>query len=299
MSGRWRRMAAVLALLVCGHAVAAPAESSGSAASPLAGETYEAVKQSGLDNLEAERLDEALRYLTEAASRPEAAGDLDLLFLTAHLYRDACRIDEMRGLLPRAQNAAELAGRSDLAADAQALADEAGTAYQAVELRIVPAFEDWEDHGATPPQLAVQVARAPGNPALVACVPRVAARWNARLASVAKARKPIAELPEDTWRLTAELPVAGYSLSWPACRRGGPDAGDSAEDACPTATLDLHEGAAAPTRLDFPLRPMLPAAERPLIRAHHWPWLIGGAAVVLAGGLVATCFATQAIGACQ
>jgi hypothetical protein len=289
LSGGWRRTTALLALLAGGHAQAAP----------LAAESYEAVKQSGLDNLEAERFDEALRYLTEAASRPEAAGDLDLLFLTAHLYRDACRIDEMRSLLPRAQNAAELAERGDLAADAQALADEASSAYQAVEVRVVPAFEDWDDHGASPPQLALAVARAPGNPALTACVPRVAARWNAQLAGLAKARTPLAELPADAWRLTAELPVAGYALSWPGCRRGGAEAGDSPEDACPTATLDLQEGAAAPARLSFPLRPALPAAERPLIRAHHWPWLIGGAAVVLAGGLVATCFATQAIGACQ
>jgi hypothetical protein len=60
-------------------AEAAPAESGGSAASPLADETYEAVKQSGLDNLEAERL-EASRRGFPCCNRPEPEPGKAILF---------------------------------------------------------------------------------------------------------------------------------------------------------------------------------------------------------------------------
>jgi hypothetical protein len=270
------------------------ASAAGAATPSLADQPYDAVKQAGLDNLEAEREDEALRYLAEAASRPEAAGDLDLLFLTAHLLRDACRISEMRALLPRAQNAAELVGRGDLAADAQALSEEAGSAYGAVEVRITPRFVDWDDH-AEAPKLALSVTRAPSNPALTACVPRVAARWSAQLAGLARARAPLAETPGDAWRLSAELPLAEYGLSWPTCRR----AADEAEP-CPTGAFTLTDATATtPKNVDFALPPTLPSDERPLIRSHHWPWLIGGAAVVVAGGLVAVCLGAQPVSICQ
>jgi hypothetical protein len=261
----------------------------------LADRGYEDVKQVGLDNLEAGREDAALRYLGEAASRPEAAGDLDLLFLTAHMYRDACRIEEMRALLPRAQNAAELAGRTDLAGDAEALSQEAASAYQPVELTIRPAFADWVDLLDEKPTLTATVTRTPSNPALAACAPRVIARWNAQLGALPAAHERPEEVATAAWRLSAELPLAGYALAWAGCRR---DAGDEAP--CPTAALELPEARTpVPREVDLALAPTLPSEERPLIRARHLPWLIGGGAALLTAGLLTTCFVAQPISACR
>jgi len=261
----------------------------------LAERSYEEVKQTGYDNFEAGREDEALRYLGEAASRPEAAGDLDLLVQTAHMYRAACRIDEMRALLPRLQNAAELAGRSDLAGDAEALAQEAASSYQPVALTIRPEFSDWVDLVDEKPALAATVTRTPSNPALAACTPRVLARWNAQLGSLpARSERP-EDVPAEGWQLTAELPLAGYTLSWAGCRR---DAGDKTP--CPTAAVDLPEPRTPiPHAVELALAPSLPSEERPLIRSRHLPWLIGGGAALLTAGLLTTCFVAQPISACR
>jgi len=281
-----------LAVLACGPAGAAATERP---ASDLSERSYEDLKQTGFDNFEAGREDEALRYLGEAATRPEAAGELDLLVQTAHMYRAACRLGEMRALLPRLQNAAELAGRSDLAGDAEALAQEAASSYQPVALTIRPRFSDWVDLVDEKPALAATVIRPPSNPALAACTPRVLARWNAQLGALSARSERPEDVPAEAWQLEAELPLAGYTLSWAGCRR---DAGD--DGPCPTAAVDLPDPRTpVPKAFELALAPTLPSEERPLIRSRHLPWLIGGGAALLTAGLLTTCFVAQPISACR